>query len=113
LLSEREVSLATRFVRNGVIVAAIASVLAIFPTGDGNSKNVTHYQPVKLAAMEGLFESQNGAPLAIIGMPDTRRQTLIDPIYVPDVLSFLAYGNFRANVKGLSAYSRTLWPPVE
>ena len=48
----------------------IFAVLAVFPTGDRNSANVTEYQPVKLAAMEGLFESTNGAPLAIIGMPD-------------------------------------------
>ncbi len=67
---------------------------------------------VKLAAMEGLFESTQGAPLAIIGMPDTKTQRLIDPIFVPDLLSFLAYGDFKSNVKGLSAYSTELWPPV-
>lgn len=101
------------FVRTGVVVALLFSMLSIFPTGDRNGANVTEYQPIKLAAMEGLFESQNGAPLAIIGMPDTQHRTLIDPIEVPDVLSFLAYGNFRANVKGLTAYATELWPPVE
>ena len=113
LLSRREFALARRFVDAGVIVALIFSVLAIFPTGDRNSANVTQYQPIKLAAMEGLFASTNGAPLAIIGMPDTRAQKLIDPVFVPDVLSFLAYGNFSANVKGLDAYATELWPPVE
>ncbi|MGH8164854.1 MAG: cytochrome ubiquinol oxidase subunit I, partial [Rhodanobacteraceae bacterium] len=86
---------------------------AIFPTGDRNSADVTRDQPVKLAAMEGLFETTRGAPLAIIGMPDTQNQTLIDPIYVPSVLSFLAYGNLRANVAGLRAYATDLHPPVE
>jgi len=113
LLSYREPELAPRFVRSGTIVALIFSMLAVFPTGDRNSANVTQYQPIKLAAMEGLFESNNGAPLAIIGMPDTKNQTLIDPILVPGVLSFLAYGNFNANVKGLREYATELWPPVE
>jgi len=113
LLSKREGDLARDFVRRGAIVAALFSVLAVFPTGDRNSANVTEYQPVKLAAMEGLFPSKNGAPLALIGMPDVAHRTLIDPVVVPDVLSFLAYGNFRAGVHGLTAYATALWPPVE
>jgi cytochrome bd ubiquinol oxidase subunit I len=113
LLSEREAALGKRFVADGTIVALIFSLLAIFPTGDRNSADVTQYQPLKLAAMEGLFESTSGAPLAIIGMPDTKNRALIDPIYVPSLLSYLAYGNFTANVKGLRAYAQAWWPPVE
>jgi cytochrome d ubiquinol oxidase subunit I len=113
LLSQRENELARRFVRSGTIVALLFSLLAIFPTGDRNSANVTAYQPVKLAAMEGLFASKNGAPLAIIGMPDAKNRRLIDPIVAPDVLSFLAYGSFHAGVKGLDAYATQMWPPVE
>lgn len=113
LLSERELALGRRFVHTGVIVGAICSILVVFPTGDRNGSNVTAYQPVKLAAMEGLFTTARGAPLAIVGMPNTQTRTLIDPIVVPDLLSFLAYGNFRANVAGLDAYSVALWPPVE
>ncbi len=113
VLSRREDALARRFVQSGTIVALVFSMLAIFPTGDRNSANVTQYQPVKLAAMEGLFASTNGAPLAIIGMPDVHARTILDPVFVPDILSFLAYGNFNANVKGLNAYATELWPPVE
>ncbi|HKU68863.1 MAG TPA: cytochrome ubiquinol oxidase subunit I, partial [Candidatus Baltobacteraceae bacterium] len=102
-----------RLVRAGVIVGLCASLVAVFPTGDRNSADVTRHQPAKLAAMEGLFQSARGAPLAILGMPDTEHETLIDPLYVPDVLSFLAYGNFRANVDGLSSYPKDLRPPVE
>ena len=112
-LSRRDVEFAQRFLRAGVIVGAIASLIAVFPTGDRNSADVTRDQPVKLAAMEGLFKTERGAALAIIGMPDTQRGTLIDPIYVPELLSFLAYGNFRANVKGLAEYPESLRPPVE
>ena len=48
----------------------IASVLALFPTGDLEGRNVAIHQPEKLAAMEGLFESQEGAELILIGQPD-------------------------------------------
>ncbi len=112
LLAERDLDIAPAFLRSGIIVAFVFSALAVFPTGDRNGANVTTYQPVKLAAMEGLFRSEKGAPLAILGMPDTARRRLLDPLEVPDVLSFLAYGNFRANVAGLAAYPRSLWPPV-
>ena len=113
LLSKRDEGFGREFVRSGVIVALIFSMLVAFPTGDRNAANVTAYQPVKLAAMEGLFETTPGAPLAIIGMPDTSKRTIVDPVEVPDILSFLAYGNFKANVNGLDSYPTDLWPPVE
>jgi cytochrome d ubiquinol oxidase subunit I len=113
LLSGREEAIGRRLVRSGTIVGLVFALLAVFPTGDRNGSDVTNYQPVKLAAMEGLFATTRDAPLAIIGMPDVAGGHLIDPIFVPDFLSFLAYGNFHANVKGLDAYAREFWPPVE
>jgi cytochrome d ubiquinol oxidase subunit I len=66
-----------------------------------------------MAAMEGLFQTRSGAPLAIVGMPDSGSQSLIDPIYVPRVLSYLAYGDTRAEVAGLAAFPPDERPPVE
>lgn len=113
LLARRQETYGQLFLRTGVVVAFAFAILAVFPTGDKNGDAVTAYQPAKLAAMEGLFQTTNGAPLAIIGMPDSKTQTLIDPIAVPDVLSFLAYGNFRANVKGITSYPVNERPPIE
>lgn len=113
LLANRDEAFGRRFVRIGVTTGLLFSLLAIFPTGDANGADVTMYQPIKLAAMEGLFESEEHAPLAIIGMPDTAHQILIDPIVVPSLLSYLAYGNFDAGVKGLNAYARAEQPPIE
>ena len=113
LLGRRNEIFGQRFVRVGVIVGFAASLIAIFPTGDRNANEVTRNQPVKFAAMEGIFKTQRGAPEAIIGMPDTQHGRLIDPVYVPDLLSYLAYGNFRASVKGLDSYPADLHPPVE
>ncbi|HUY40194.1 MAG TPA: cytochrome ubiquinol oxidase subunit I [Candidatus Dormibacteraeota bacterium] len=113
LLAHRNEALGRRFVRDGTIVGLLFSLIAIFPTGDGNGADVTRWQPAKLAAMEGLFTSQAGAPLAIIGMPDVKQQRLVDPIYVPRLLSYLAYGNWKANVRGIDAYPSALRPPIE
>ncbi len=113
LLSNRHRDFARLSVKTAVIAGVILSLTQLFPTGDLNGASVVQSQPTKLAAMEGLFKTQKGAPLAIIGMPDTGQEKLIDPIYVPDFLSFLAYGHFNATVEGLSHYARDLWPPVE
>ncbi len=113
LLAGKHLAFGQLSVALGVGVGAVFAVTQLFPTGDLDSRNVSTYQPVKLATMEGLFQTQHGAPLAIIGMPDTTHRRLLDPIMVPDVLSFLAYGNFRAEVQGLEAYREDLWPPVQ
>jgi cytochrome d ubiquinol oxidase subunit I len=100
------------FVRVGVIAGAIFSMTSLFRPGF-HGENLTRMQPAKVAAMEGLFKTQNGRPLAIIGMPDRERQELMDPIYVPGLISFLAYGNFDARVTGLNDIPPTSDPPVE
>jgi len=113
LLSRRHQEFSRLAVKTAVIAGAIFSLTQLFPTGDSDSNNVVRFQPVKLAAMEGLFESERGAPLAIVGMPDTQNGRLIDPIYAPEFLSYLAYGDFKSRVNGLMRYPRDIWPPVE
>lgn len=113
LLLNRHPEFARLSVKMAVIVGLILSLTQLFPTGDMDSHNVVRYQPTKLATMEGLFETEKGAPLAIIGMPDTPHGRLIDPVFVPEFLSFLAYGDFHATVNGLTTYPKDLWPPVE
>ena len=113
LLSRRFEAEGRVCVRLGVISALIFSVFSLFPSGAMNGEMVTRTQPIKMAAMEGLFKTQEGAPIAIIGMPDTQKRELLDPIYVPRALSYLAYGDFRARVVGLDDYPAELHPPVE
>ena len=60
--------------------------------------------------MEGKFESSDHAELAIIGQPDVAAGRLENPIVVPAVLSFLAYGSFGATVHGLDDFPRDQWP---
>jgi len=113
LLAGKHVEFARINLRLGVIVGLIAAMLVIFPTGDKNGEDIVKYNPIKLAAMEGLFDSKQGAPLAIIGMPDIEQGRLLDPVEVPDLLSYLSYGDLHADVRGLNAYPRDLWPPIE
>jgi cytochrome bd ubiquinol oxidase subunit I len=113
LLARRHEDAGRVFVRVGVIAGVVFSVLTLFPTGAFHGENVTRFQPAKMAAMEGVFKTQAGAPLAIIGMPDRERQELMDPIFVPGVLSYLAYGNFSARVMGLNDIPADQQPPVE
>ena len=98
------------FVRTGVVAGTIASIAMVFPTGDGQGRMVAQHQPVTLAAMEGLFETQQGAALALIGQPDTDRLALDNPIVIPQALSFLTYRRWQAEMKGLKDYPRDLWP---
>jgi cytochrome bd ubiquinol oxidase subunit I len=110
LLSRRQEEYGRLFLRMGVVVAAIASLFQLWPSGDRHGKLVTEYQPVTLAAMEGLFHTEAGAPIALVGQPDTDRQRLDNPIYVPYTLSFLTYRRWEAKVKGLNEFPRDQWP---
>jgi len=83
LLTKRDETYGRTFVRAGVIVGTIAAVLQLSPTGDMQGKLVAYNQQPTLAAMEGLFESQEGAPLAILGQPDVEKRKLDNPLEVP------------------------------
>jgi cytochrome d ubiquinol oxidase subunit I len=98
------------FVRLGVTVGLIASCVMIFPTGDAEGRQVTDLQPVKLAAMEGLFHSQEGAGIVILGQPNVETQTIDNAIEVPWILSFLTYRHWSAEIQGLDVFPQDQWP---
>src|SRR4030095_1564769 len=99
-----------QFLKLGIIAGVIVSIFQVFPSGDGQGKNVALYQPVTLSAMEGLFETEHGAGIAIIGQPDMEKMQLDNPIFIPNMLSFLTYNRWHAEVKGLKDYPREQWP---
>jgi cytochrome d ubiquinol oxidase subunit I len=98
------------FVTIAVIVGFIASVLQLFPSGDMEGRQVTAYQPIKLAAMEGLFRTARGAAIVILGQPNMTHLRLDNPIAIPHILSLLTYRAWSATVKGLESFPRSLWP---
>jgi cytochrome d ubiquinol oxidase subunit I len=110
LLSQRFELDARNFVKTAVIVGVIAAVLQLYPTGEMQGVYVLHDQPATLAAMEGLFDSEQGAPLAILGQPDMNNRRLDNPLIIPRALSFLTYRRWTAEVRGLDAFPESEWP---
>jgi cytochrome d ubiquinol oxidase subunit I len=96
------------------LAIAMGGISAILQplSGDLLSKAVAQNQPVKLAAMEGHFRTERGAPLRVGGLPDVERRETPYAIEIPGFLSFLGYGDFDATVRGLEEFPRDLWPPV-
>jgi cytochrome d ubiquinol oxidase subunit I len=90
-------------------VGAIAT-LAQPISGDLAAREVARLQPIKLAAFEGLFEGQRGAPLAIGGIPDLEAHRLRYAIELPYMLSLMAYRDPHAMVRGLDSFPRSDWP---
>jgi cytochrome d ubiquinol oxidase subunit I len=81
-------------------------------SGDISARYIAHWQPTKLAAMEGQFETETGAPLRIGGIPDEAARTTRYALEIPDMLSFLAYHDIHATVRGLDDVPVDEWPPV-
>ncbi len=81
-------------------------------SGDWSAKHVAEYQPIKLAAMEGHYHTQKGAPIAVLGWPHPTEDRLVGAIEVPYLLSLMAFADPYAEVKGLSDFPRDERPPV-
>jgi cytochrome d ubiquinol oxidase subunit I len=81
----------------GIVVSILQAV-----SGDISARWVAENQPAKFAALEGLFETTDSAPLAIGGFPDPATGELHYAIEIPGALSFLAHGDFTTEVTGLN-----------
>ena len=110
LLENKSVEHAKVFLRVGVIAGCISCIAQIFPTGDLQGRYMAKHQPAAVAGMEGLFKSQPGAPIVLMGQPNEEKQTIDNPLAANGVLSFLIYGNFAAEVQGLDRIPRENWP---
>ncbi len=96
------------------IALSLGAIMAVLQplSGDFLARQVFHYQPAKLAAMEGQFKTQTRAPLHIGGWPDEETQTMKYGIAIPAGLSLLVYHNPNGEIKGLEAFPRDQWPSV-
>ncbi|HEX8377375.1 MAG TPA: cytochrome ubiquinol oxidase subunit I [Pedobacter sp.] len=96
------------------IAAIFATVAAVLQplSGDISAKDVAKRQPAKLAAMEAHFHTEKSAPLIIGGIPDTKGKKVDYALKIPSALSFLAHGDFDAEVTGLDKIPEADQPPV-
>lgn len=107
LLKKRDIDFALKSIKVGAIVGLVAFVM-LAVTGDGSAYEVSQKQPMKLAAMEGLYEGKEGAGLVALGMLNPAKQSYDDDvnpylfkIEIPKLLSFLGYRNLNAFVPGV------------
>ncbi|MDE8564647.1 cytochrome ubiquinol oxidase subunit I [Anoxybacillus rupiensis] len=94
-----------------LVVGGIFSILTAL-NGHEAAQLLHEYQPEKLAAAEGLFETQSHAPLAIGGFTDPDTQSVKWAIEIPWLLSFLAGNSFDTVVQGLNDFPKEWWPPL-
>ncbi|MFD0836459.1 cytochrome ubiquinol oxidase subunit I [Mariniflexile aquimaris] len=111
LLNNKHDEYGRLFVKTGVVFGLISSLIVAFPTGDLAAKNVVKHQPVTFAAMEGIFESEEGgAEIVLIGQPNMIDKKLDNKIAVPNILSFLTYQKWDAPIKGLNEFDEKDYP---
>jgi cytochrome d ubiquinol oxidase subunit I len=110
LLLDRHVEFAKTSLRIGVVAGLVLTVLQIFPTGDRSAHDVAVHQPPAFAAMEGMFETQEGAPLVVIGNPNTEQRKLESAIELPKLLSFLTSRRWDERLTGLNDIPGDRWP---
>jgi cytochrome d ubiquinol oxidase subunit I len=103
------------FHRRGLAIALAVGSFGAFVqpfSGDFCAKMVAHYQPVKLAAMEGQWNTERGAGLRIGGVPSAKTETTPYAIEIPKLLSFMATGDPNAEIRGLKAFPESVRPPT-
>ncbi len=95
---------------------SMAMWMAIFLTpvqlvlGDMQGRNTLEYQPAKIAAIEGRFDSERGAPLILIGIPDGEKETVEYAIKIPLLASLILTHNLDGKLAGLKSWPRDEWP---
>ena len=96
------------------IALCVGGIIAILQpiSGDISAKRLAKHQPIKLAAMEGQWETERGAPLRIGGIPDEKAEKTRYAIEIPKALSFLVHFDFNAEIMGLKDVPPENRPPV-
>ncbi len=110
LLKKRHLVFARSSLKIALCVAAVALTLQVL-TGHSSGRGVARNQPAKLAAYEGLFKTQKGAPLGLFGFVDMKNERVIE-VEIPKLLSILTFDDPDAEIIGLDRYPRKDWPNV-
>jgi len=101
----------TQAVKTALIFGSVAAILQPF-SGDFSAKDIAKRQPAKLAALEALYKTSKPAELIIGGIPNDKEEKVNYALHIPGGLSFLTYGNFKAEVTGLDKFPKRDRPPV-
>ncbi|MDF1822820.1 MAG: cytochrome ubiquinol oxidase subunit I [Alcanivoracaceae bacterium] len=99
-----------KVMRTGALMAAVLAPLQVF-IGDLHGLNTLEHQPAKVAAMEGIWETERGAPLTLFGFPDEEEKTTHLAIKIPKLASLILTHELDGEVKGLNEFGDDI-PPV-
>lgn len=111
LLKKRHEDVARSSFKLALIAAAVAA-LAQLGTGHVHAVQVAKTQPAKLAAFEGLWETQANAPLLLFGWPDPQNERTDFMIGLPGALSFGVGFDTATKVQGLKDFAPADRPPI-
>ncbi len=111
LLKNRTPDKAALLLRVSLVVFAVSAILQL-GSGHAHSVQVTRTQPEKMAAFEALWETQEGAPFTVFGIPDERNEKTRLALKIPKLLSFLVDFDPNAEVLGLNEFPEDTRPPV-
>lgn len=109
LLKNKHIEFSLKSLKIGFIIALVASLFQLI-TGHSSAKQVYEYQPAKLAAFEGHYETTKG-DLYLIGWVDEKNQNTVG-IKIPGLLSYLLFNDFEKPVTGLNEFKKEDIPPV-
>lgn len=112
ILKKQNLDFFVKSFRIALVLGLISSVFVVFE-GDFHAADISQKQPTKLAAMESLWETTTRAPVYLFAIPDEENEkNMIEIGALPGLLSFLAYKDINAEVKGLKEFPRDERPPV-
>ena len=107
-----------RHVKHARVMLGMAMIMAIFVApiqavmGDFHGLNTLKHQPAKVAAMEGIWETEQGAPLKLFGWPDQEEEKTKYAIEIPKLSSLILTHDLNGVVKGLKEWPKDERPPV-
>ena len=101
-----------KFDPNTLRLTGPAFTALLRPVGDMHGLNTLEHQPAKVAAMEGLWETQRGAPLNLFGLPDQERETTRFAVEIPNLSSLILTHKWDGEVKGLKEYVKEYFEPM-
>ncbi len=111
VIKNKQADYAKKTIRVALTLFIFSSIVQLF-FGHQHSVQVAKTQPEKMAAFEGLWETQKGAPLALFGIPDEKKEKTHLYIGLPGLLSYLVYFDEDAEIKGLKDFQKDERPPV-
>ena len=111
LLKGRSAAAAAALMKTSLAVFAAAAVLQL-GSGHAHSMQVTKTQPAKMAAFEAQWETMDGAPFTLFGIPDEKNERTLLAVRIPKMLSLLVYLDPGGRVLGLNEFPKDERPPV-